>query len=469
MRKISLNEAKSLVRELVEKKEFPESEAALFQKLLWAFVELGEATDAFKKGRDWDVIVEELMDTVFYILDFVGLVEKTQQIQLDLDDIFLKKWEKNLQRPNHFGLRKDLPYSLAIVPKPPKKLTIEIVKKCHNKCVYCSAYVSEEDAERVLSEKNAKQIIDQYLLLGGQELNISGGEPLLHPKWYDIATYAKSKGLKVRLFSCGILSEKYVEDTELSETIDRIVKTGFDSVEMTLHAPYSTMHDEITKVEGSFKNTYRFIKLLSSKIDNLEVNFVPMQINADELEELVDFVVGLGIKRLNILRFIPQGRGLVNKDWLSLKKDQLSRLVRVALSLSKRSDIDVNIGHPGDFTFLLDKSRVPKLCTAGIEQCMVKINGDVVPCPAFGDLKEWVAGNVFRQRLEEIWTNSPILVALREFDHMRMQGQCKLCEHLSICQGRCPAERIRANGALYRGPDPGCPKNYIRNTQTGSE
>lgn len=461
MKELSLNKAKNLVRELVKKKEFPESEAVLFQKLLWAFVELGEATDAFKKGEEWEIVAEELMDAVFYILDFLGLVEKTQGIQLDLDNIFLKKWKQNMQRPNHYGLRKDIPYSDGIIPAPPKKLTIEIIKKCFNKCVFCSAYVSEEDAEKVLTLKDAKSIIDQFVRLGGKELNISGGEPLLHPNWFEIANYAKSKGLAVKLFSCGIFSEKPASHDEISSIIEKISKVGFSSIEMTLHAPNSTMHDEITGMKGSFRTTFHFIKRLSPITNNVEINFVPMQINSDELEEVVDLVVSLGISRVNILRFIPQGRGLVNKDWLSLKIDQSARLIKAASQLSKREDICVSLGHPSDFIFLLDELHKPDSCSAGKEQCMIQINGDVIPCPAFGDMPEWVAGNVFNHNLDSIWKESPVFVRLREFDYRRMQGDCKFCSYLELCQGRCPAQRIRENRDLYKGPDLACPKNYI--------
>lgn len=461
MVRLSLNEAKDLVRKLARKKEFPQSEAALFQKLLWAFVELGEATDAFKKGEEWENVAEELMDTLFYILDFIGLVEDTQRIQLDLDDIFVKKWEKNLKRPKHYGLRKDIPYSKAITPSPPRKLTLEIVKKCFNKCLYCSAYVSEEDAKKVMSPKDAKKIIDQFAKLGGQELDISGGEPLLHPNWLDISAHAKNKKLKVGLLSCGILSGKEVKQEELLDIVGKISKVGFERVAVTFHAPYSEIHDWITQVKGSFRNTYRFTKLLSSKMDNLEINFVPLQINADEFEELVDFAVSLGIARVNILRFIPQGRGYENKEILYLGKDQTARLMKAALELPKREGLVVNLGHPGDFRFLLEKSHVPKPCTAGTEQCMVKIDGDVIPCPAFGDLREWVAGNVFDQRLEDIWRDAPVFVSLREFDFNRMQGDCKICTHIELCQGRCPAQRIREKGHLYKGPDPQCSKGFI--------
>jgi NTP pyrophosphatase (non-canonical NTP hydrolase) len=103
MNSCSFNEAKKMVRKLVEVKGFPDDESALTQKLLWAFVELGEAADAYKKGKDWLIVSEELIDVIFYILDFIGLVEKTQGIEIDVDRLFLEKWMRNMDRQKHYG------------------------------------------------------------------------------------------------------------------------------------------------------------------------------------------------------------------------------------------------------------------------------------------------------------------------------------------------------------------------------
>ena len=105
----TFNEAKRLVRRLVAEKGFPNDESALSQKLLWAFVELGEAADAYKKGERWEVVNEELIDVIFYILDFIGLVEKTQGIHVDVDRLFLEKWRRNMSRPRGYGQKREMP------------------------------------------------------------------------------------------------------------------------------------------------------------------------------------------------------------------------------------------------------------------------------------------------------------------------------------------------------------------------
>lgn len=343
---------------------------------------------------------------------------------------------------------------------PPKKLTLEIIKKCLNNCIYCSAFVSSKDSKNIMALNQAINVIDQFSGMGGVEVNFSGGEPLLHPDLFSIANYAKMKGLKVGLFTCGIFSKKAPTKEQQSIIISKILEVGFDNIEMALHAPSSEMHDSITNMSGSFRRTYNFVKELSSKTHCLEINFVPMQINADELEEVVRLTAKLGIHELNILRFMPQGRGWKNKDWLYLKTIQMARLNKMALQLIKRNGIGpkISIGHPGDFTFLFGKERKPKPCDAGIDQCMVMVNGDVIPCPAFRGLPKWIAGNVFSESLDNIWNCSPPFVTLREFVPQNLRGKCGACRYLPSCRGKCTAERIRHNGDLYEGPDPGCPK-----------
>ena len=98
IKRCTLNQAKELVKKLVKENGLPHNENALKDKLLWAFVELGEASDAFKKGKDWMDVTEELIDVIFYILDFIGLVEDLKGFKIDVDKVFLDKWEKNMTR-----------------------------------------------------------------------------------------------------------------------------------------------------------------------------------------------------------------------------------------------------------------------------------------------------------------------------------------------------------------------------------
>jgi len=96
---LHLEEMKRQIETLVLKKGFYNKPEDIPKKLLFAFIELGEASDAWKKGESEEKIAEELVDVIFYILDASRLACPN----VNMDEMFRKKLEKNLGRPFQFG------------------------------------------------------------------------------------------------------------------------------------------------------------------------------------------------------------------------------------------------------------------------------------------------------------------------------------------------------------------------------
>jgi NTP pyrophosphatase (non-canonical NTP hydrolase) len=90
---------KKEIEKLVLEKGFYNEPEDVPKKLLFAFIELGEASDAWKKGKGHGVIAEELIDVIFYVLDASRLACPT----VDMDQMFLRKLEKNKQREYRYG------------------------------------------------------------------------------------------------------------------------------------------------------------------------------------------------------------------------------------------------------------------------------------------------------------------------------------------------------------------------------
>ena len=96
---MNLEEMKQEIEKLVVIKGFYNTPEDIPKKLLFAFIELGEASDAWKKGEAEEKIAEELIDVIFYVLDASRLVCPT----INMDEMFRKKLEKNLGRPFQYG------------------------------------------------------------------------------------------------------------------------------------------------------------------------------------------------------------------------------------------------------------------------------------------------------------------------------------------------------------------------------
>jgi NTP pyrophosphatase (non-canonical NTP hydrolase) len=94
-----LEEMKKEIESLVLEKGFYNRREDVPKKLLFAFIELGEASDAWKKGEQEEKIAEELIDVIFYLLDASRLACPT----VNMDAVFKKKLDKNRSRPYQYG------------------------------------------------------------------------------------------------------------------------------------------------------------------------------------------------------------------------------------------------------------------------------------------------------------------------------------------------------------------------------
>jgi NTP pyrophosphatase (non-canonical NTP hydrolase) len=96
---MDLEMMKKEIESLVLDKGFYNKPEDIPKKLLFAFIELAEASDAWKKGEHERIVAEELIDTIFYILD----VSRLACPSVNMDEMFKRKLEKNRSRPPRYG------------------------------------------------------------------------------------------------------------------------------------------------------------------------------------------------------------------------------------------------------------------------------------------------------------------------------------------------------------------------------
>ncbi len=90
---------KKEIENLVFMKGFYNKPEDIPKKFLFAFIELGEASDAWKKGESEEEIAEELIDVIFYVLDASRLACPS----INMDEMFQKKLRKNKKRTYQYG------------------------------------------------------------------------------------------------------------------------------------------------------------------------------------------------------------------------------------------------------------------------------------------------------------------------------------------------------------------------------
>jgi radical SAM protein with 4Fe4S-binding SPASM domain len=348
---------------------------------------------------------------------------------------------------------------------PLQEITVEITQQCLQRCVHCSS-VASSFSRQALTKNEVVNIAQDFVDLGGKTIELSGGEPFLHSDIFGIIPLLKNLGLKVNIFTCGEIARSGNFETTVKKTVKALKSCKVDKIVFSIHGANARTHDDIARTGNSFSHAVKFMKELINEKMYVGIHFVPMSTNFEEFRDLVDFAAKLGVKEISVLRFVPQGRGGINKNSLVLNKGEVAQLVELLTETEKRNDIRVKVGSHLDFTFLLDGNR-PKECMAGIRKCLIESNGYVIPCAVFKGMKDtdendYIAGNVRKSSLREIWQTSDIFEKFRTFNPKSLKGECRTCQYLLDCKGRCPAQRIYDHGDFYQGPDNYCPKELFQ-------
>ena len=92
---------------------------------------------------------------------------------------------------------------------PYKVKSFELTPKCNFGCYHC--YQGDlRQSGRCLQTREIKLIINKMVEIGVLEVVFAGGEPLSRPDFKEIYTYAKKRGMLVRIFTNGSLIDESV-------------------------------------------------------------------------------------------------------------------------------------------------------------------------------------------------------------------------------------------------------------------
>jgi radical SAM protein with 4Fe4S-binding SPASM domain len=319
-------------------------------------------------------------------------------------------------------------------------LCLEVIKRCNMSppCKYCSAYsIEERGKELTLDEEKA--LLDHISSFAHPIVLFTGGEPLIRDDIFELAEYAWRRGMPVGLPTNGILITK--KKAELMKKA-RIYRACID-----LDGACEETHNSL---RGEFELAVKGIQLCKEEGLSLQVNSVITRLNKDEMPALLKFVQELGVDAWHVFFLVPTRR--FQEDYMLSPEEYEEALVWLS---QKRREVKMEIAAtcaPQYLRFfgevLRGEWRVARGCSAGIGFVFVSHLGNVYPC----DHLPLSAGNVREREFEDIWSNSDIFKALRDFNQLK--GKCGVCEYKNICGG-CRARAYFHYGD-YLEEDPAC-------------
>ena len=339
-----------------------------------------------------------------------------------------------------------------------------ITRRCNLSCMHCYSNSENKHYENELSTEQARVVIDDLAKLQIPALLFSGGEPIMRNDLFDLAAYAKSKGLKYVLSTNGTL---------ITEQIARQIKDlDFSYVGISLDG-IGEINDIFRGKQGAFNktmNAFRYLKELNQRVG---LRMTLTKNNIEDLNNIFDFIENENIDRACFYHLVYCGRGTKEFD---ITKEQSREAIEIILKRTKdfrNRGLNIDIltvdNHvDGVYIYMKLLKEDPEMAeriyqkllwngggtySSGVGIGAIDPEGNVHPDQFW---QHYNLGNVKESKFSEIWynTSDSILKGLKNRKPL-LKGKCSRCKWIDICGG---ALRVRAD-LFYNDPwmeDPAC-------------
>ena len=201
---------------------------------------------------------------------------------------------------------------------------------CNNNCIGCGDNVS-------LTSKDGRDIedISRDLELGAESgykiLHLAGGEVTIQSNIFQILKKAKELYDHIYITSNGRMFSYRRFAVEMA-------RSGVTFFKISLLGPDRETHESWTRTPGSFEQTIRGIRNLSSLTKNICVNHLAWRGSHDKIGNTMRLVESLGVNKIDFFNLAPVGRARENYGMLFVDLTELTELEKqIALSGSFES------------------------------------------------------------------------------------------------------------------------------------
>ena len=333
----------------------------------------------------------------------------------------------------------------------------ETTRACDLSCLHCRAEAINWRHPLELNTEESLRMINQVGNCGNPLFVLTGGDPMKRQDLFDVIPYAVSKGLRVAMTPSGtpLMTRSVVE---------RLKHVGLSRLAVSLDGSCAEVHDRFRQVPGSYHWTMNCIEYAHGVGLELQNNTTVSRHNLSDLERLADLLEQKKISLWSVFFLVPIGRGKV-EDEVSAEDYEAVFQFLVDRYLKAPFDIKTTAA-PHYRRVLLQRlkmipayERPQKLAQAGPIGRAAGVNegrgfvfvshtGEIFPS-GFLPIS---AGNVRKDKLIDIYRNSPLFRDLRDPD--KLEGKCGYCEYRTICSGsRARAYAMTGN---YLAEEPFC-------------
>jgi len=339
-----------------------------------------------------------------------------------------------------------------------------ITRRCNLSCIHCYSDSTCHFYDGELDDAECRAVIDDLAAFGVPAVLLSGGEPLMRSRFFDLAQYARRKGLRLTLSTNGTLLSAHAAA--------RIKEIGFSYVGISLDG-IGEVHDAFRGRTGVFEKAVRAFRNCRAVGQKVGLRLTLTRNTVNELERIFEFIEKEDIPRVCFYHLVYSGRG-AGLEVLTAQESRsaLDRIMdRVELWHRSGTPREVlTVDQPADAAYLLMRlaKRNPEAALrarellewngggANASGCgigNIDSQGNVHPDQFWQSL---TIGNVRQMPFSRIWqeTSDPIMAGLRARPRP-VEGRCAKCFWFRLCGGGFRVRAWQRTGNPWAS-DPAC-------------
>ena len=344
--------------------------------------------------------------------------------------------------------------------KAPHTATLAITNRCNLNCRHCWPDSGPHENAPVVAKARVLQLIDGFSALGTQSLVITGGEPLTHPDWLDLLSFACTRpGIRdVRLQTNAILISPANVDA-LSSLKDRGL-----TIQTSLEGATPRTHDRV-RGAGSFDQTMRGLQLLANHgmASQICITFTEMQHNFEEIPDLMKIADEMGIGRFITGTLVCGGRAAQPGGLAPPVPAQYGRLLGRYQGDKTFRDRYHRIGNIAALEWFMDAGDAAGACCTFIETPYVTAQGCLYPCVML-HADGFAATGVYDRPLTTVIAESiESWSRLQRISHSRLTriDTCKDCTAHAKCGAGCMGRAYSVYGDFFAVEDRCCLRKAV--------
>lgn len=313
-----------------------------------------------------------------------------------------------------------------------------ITATCNLNCLHCYARRLAGLSELALGEKLA--LVKEIGQAGVSYVNISGGEPLLHPHLGPILEGLRDYGIEMSVVT---------NATAVRDDVLRLLARTETSVIVSLDGPQQ-VHDRL-RGKGSHAKAIEGLRAIVSHVQDVSIVIAVFE-EGQHVEGAMETAAMIGVRHAALIPVMPFGRA--SETGLAVSP----RAYLDALLRAKRKTDELGISLSAWCTPWLP--IVGRLYGVGYWTCRdpagldVDPAGNVLLCDVLDVIVSSVRGRGVIQAFSEMLGHPLVRRIVRPHSP---PAPCKGCHHYARCRGGCFARAIATYGDPNAG-DPLCPR-----------